>query len=164
MENSESEKVINTNLFICTDTHILLGLKKRRLGAGNWNGFGGKIEGDASIKDALFREVKEESGIEPIDPILMGIVTFFSPVRPVIEMHVFKASSFAGEVTESEEMEPKWFPLNEVPYDKMWSDDKFWLPHLLDGKKFRAEFYFNDKDEIIKHKLRFDEHAIPMAK
>jgi hypothetical protein len=34
---------------------------------------------------------------------------------------------------ESEEMMPKWFALDEIPFDNMWADDKIWLPELLAG-------------------------------
>jgi hypothetical protein len=28
-------------------------------------------------------------------------------------------------------MKPYWFLLNEIPYDKMWEDDKIWLKEVL---------------------------------
>ncbi|OIP76236.1 MAG: hypothetical protein AUK09_02515 [Parcubacteria group bacterium CG2_30_36_38] len=41
---------------------------------------------------------------------------------------------------------------DEIPLLKMWDDDKFWLPHVLQGKKLKAEFVFN-KEEKISQKL-----------
>lgn len=28
---------------------------------------------------------------------------------------------------------PRWFRKKEVPYDKMWEDDRYWMPIVLDG-------------------------------
>ena len=37
------------------DSRILLGLKKRGFGVGNWNGFGGKVHQDESIRQGAVR-------------------------------------------------------------------------------------------------------------
>jgi hypothetical protein len=43
-------------------------------------------------------------------------------------------------------MAPRWFQTSEIPYDDMWSDDRYWLPQVLAGKKLRTTFTF-DADE-----------------
>jgi len=67
-------------------------------------------------------------------------------------VHVFVVEDWEGEPEESEEMLPRWFKFDEIPLSKMWDDDKFWLPHVLQGKKLKAEFVFN-KEEKISQKL-----------
>ena len=42
-------------------------------------------------------------------------------------------------------MAPKWHKIGEIPFEEMWVDDKYWLPLALSGKKFQAEFYFNEQ-------------------
>ncbi|MDO8604541.1 MAG: hypothetical protein Q7K40_04085 [bacterium] len=37
-------KKVLTLCHLHTDTHVLLGKKKRGFGAGQWNGFGGNVE------------------------------------------------------------------------------------------------------------------------
>jgi hypothetical protein len=49
---------------------------------------------------------------------------------------VYETWHFSGEVQESDEMRPAWFPENEIPFDQMWADDQHWLPLLLQGNKF----------------------------
>lgn len=39
------------------------------------------------------------------------------------------------ELKESEEMLPRWFSFNEIPFDSMWIDDKFWLPEVIFNNK-----------------------------
>ena len=49
-----------------------------------------------------------------------------------IHVYVYSASlaEALGAAAESEEMEPKWFGYNEVPYSRMWADDIHWLPQV----------------------------------
>ena len=42
---------------------------------------------------------------------------------------------------------------NNIPYENMWADDKYWLPLLLSGRKFRGNFHFNEDLEISHYEL-----------
>jgi 8-oxo-dGTP diphosphatase len=46
-------------------------------------------------------------------------------------------------------MVPKWFKAKAVPFEEMWDDDKFWLPHILEGKKVKAKFVFGKGEKIL---------------
>jgi len=46
-------------------------------------------------------------------------------------------------------MRPEWFPLDAIPYDKMWIDDKHWLPHVLEGKYVEGKFVFGPDAKSI---------------
>lgn len=134
---------------------MLLGLKKRGFGAGRWNGFGGKVEPGETIEEAAVRETEEETGLTPRGLDLRGILEFSWEDRPeVLEVHVFKCAEFDGEARETEEMRPQWYPFDEIPYPDMWSDDPYWLPHLIAGKAFDASFLFDEKDQVLSHNLR----------
>jgi 8-oxo-dGTP diphosphatase/2-hydroxy-dATP diphosphatase len=140
----ESNKIILTLCIIHQADQVLLGLKKRGFGSGQWTGFGGKIEGNESIEEGLNREIKEEAGIEVLDLEKVGVIEFNFEVSPeVFEVHLFKGNNFIGVPAESEEMIPKWFSVNEIPYEQMWSDDIHWMPLLLQGKKFTGKFFMD---------------------
>jgi hypothetical protein len=44
---------------------------------------------------------------------------------------------------------PRWFKTNAIPFDKMWSDDKHWLPLALQGKHINAAFTFLEDNETF---------------
>jgi len=133
---------------------ILLGMKKRGFGAGRWNGFGGKVLPDETIEESLMREVEEEAGIKLEDIQKVGFMEFeFVKNGEIVEVHVFKTGKFTGEPTESEEMKPQWFYIDEIPFTEMWPDDKFWMPLFLSGKKFKGKFLFGEADIILEQEL-----------
>lgn len=135
-------KQLMTLSIITQDSRILLGMKKRGFGAGRWNGFGGKVESYESVEAAATRELVEEVGIRPVIFEKVGVIDFnFSEVNnKPIEMHVFLVTEYTGEPIESDEMEPDWFDYAEIPYQQMWVDDAEWLPFVLTGQKFLANF------------------------
>lgn len=133
--------------------NVLLGMKKRGFGMGKWNGFGGKVNEDESIREAAIREIKEEAGIEVKDLIKMGIIDFeFKGNTEIAVVHIFKSENFVGNPTESEEMRPQWFEVGEIPFDQMWADNKYWFPMFFEGKKFKGRFLF-EGENIIEYAL-----------
>jgi len=133
-------------------------MKKRDFGVGKWNGFGGKVKDGESIEESVVRETKEEAGIEIGKMEKVGVLDFlFSETGEEITVHMFYCKEFEGKPMETEEMKPDWFPVDALHYDSMWPDDKFWLPLLLEGKKFRGEFVFGKNAEIINQELKIVE-------
>lgn len=134
---------------------ILLGMKKRGFGEGRWNGFGGKVEEGETIIEAAIREMKEESGLKVEELEEKGILLFkFLDTGKFLEVHVFDVLKYSGEMTETEEMNPKWFNVEEIPFEKMWADDIYWMPLFLNGDKFNGEFVFEDNDKLLNYNLK----------
>jgi len=145
-----------TLCLLLKDNKILLAMKKRGFGIGKWNGVGGKVENGEEIINAVIRETKEEIGVLAKEPKQVGILHFKFPYKPEWDqdVHLFLVKNWQGEPKESEEMAPSWFAFNEIPYSKMWDDDKFWLPRILSGEKIEADFIFKDGEIISQHNIR----------
>ena len=133
---------------------LLLGMKKRGFGQGRWNGFGGKIEPGESPEQAAIREVREEIGITPTNLKTRGKMYFrIDDTDSDLEVFLFSASQFSGEPRETEEMRPRWFLENEIPYDKMWPEDKFWYPYLFAGKNFNVYARYKDNETLLENRI-----------
>ncbi|XP_062999033.1 oxidized purine nucleoside triphosphate hydrolase [Elgaria multicarinata webbii] len=151
--------MLTTKLFtlvlVVQPERVLLGMKKRGFGAGLWNGFGGKVQPGETIEHAARRELQEESGLTVDTLQKMGQITFeFVGNSELMEVHIFRADSFHGDPTESEEMRPQWFELDQMPYKNMWPDDIYWFPLLLQKKLFLGYFKFQGQDTILEHTLK----------
>ncbi len=134
-------------------------MKKRGFGVGKLNGVGGKVEKGESIENALLRETREEVNVEIKEFEKVAVIDFYFKDNSVNKdfnqkAHVFIAYKWEGEPTESEEMAPQWVDINMLPLEKMWSDDRYWLPEILSGKKLMAWFLFNNENNIAEMKIK----------
>lgn len=142
-----------TLLFVIRDGHVLLIHKKLGLGAGKINGPGGRIEAGETPLECAVREVQEEVCVTPTDVRPHGELFFQFLDGHSIHGHVFSATDCEGEAQETAEAIPIWTPLNAIPYEKMWEDDRYWFPLVLEGKSFSARFII-DGDRVADY--RFD--------
>lgn len=136
---------ITTLVFVRRGDEILLGMKKRGFGEGRWNGFGGKIEPGETALEGAKRELLEESGLTANRLTKVARLFFdFETTPDTIESTVYFCDDFSGDPIETEEMNPRWFKANQLPYADMWTDDKHWLPLILKGESLEAVFHFED--------------------
>lgn len=134
-----------TLMFIIRDGNILLIEKKRGLGAGKVNGPGGKIDPGETAQQAAIRETEEELRITPLNPKKLGELWFVMSHVPDIRCHVYRAEEFEGTPTETDEAVPLWTRLDRVPFDRMWEDDRHWIPHLIANTSFHGRFVFKEE-------------------
>ncbi|MFA6382649.1 MAG: 8-oxo-dGTP diphosphatase [Candidatus Buchananbacteria bacterium] len=148
------QKLTNLCYVINEQSEVLLIMKKRGFGAGKWNGPGGKVKTDESPKAAAIREVKEEVGLDIKNLTELGFIEFIWPDHLIDynqRCHIYLTKEFSGEPRESDECRPAWFALDQIPYDQMWDDDKYWYPEALAGKAVKKRFFLNENNKIIKY-------------
>ena len=131
-----------TLMFVVKDGRILLIEKKRGLGAGKINGPGGKIDPGETPLECVIRETQEELLITPLNPRKVGELWFSMSDSPHILCHVFRADDHIGTPTETDEAVPLWTFIESIPYNRMWEDDRHWLPLLLAENHFHGRFVF----------------------
>ena len=135
-------------MFVLTDGQILLIEKKRGHGSGKINGPGGKIDPGESPLECAVRETQEELLISVRNPRKVAELWFQMSDYPSILCHVFVATKFEGQPTETEEAVPLWVPLEKIPYDRMWEDDRHWLPQVLAGESLLGKFVFDGEKMV----------------
>lgn len=154
------ENLTTTLLLIIKDNRILLARKKRGFGEGKLNGVGGKQEIGETIEETMIRETQEEIGVVPKDFFKMAIIDFDEYVkgkRTNVSMHIFLAKDFDGEISESDEMNPEWHDLKNIPFNQMFADDNFWLPEILKGNKVIGNFVYDEDFNILSKDLKIVE-------
>lgn len=145
-------------LFVIRGGEALLIRKKRGLGAGKINAPGGRVEPGESPEEAAVRETREEVGVVPASPRLSGHLRFQFTDGYRLACHVFTSDACAGEPRETDEAVPLWAPLDALPYDAMWADDRLWIPLMLAGRPFRGRCLF-DGDRMLDHEIVDDDPA-----
>jgi 8-oxo-dGTP diphosphatase len=148
-------------LFLMDDENqrVLLIHKKRGMGAGKWNGPGGKMAEGESPAEAAIRECSEETGLIPTHLNELGLLEFRFPKDSLKGSwdnlcRVFVSRSWSGNLqAETEECHAFWWPLSQMDYSKFWEDDRYWLPDLLKGKKVHRIYHFDREDRLVREEL-----------
>jgi len=134
---------------------ILLAMKKRGFGKGRWNGVGGKPNPGENITYCAKREANEEIGVKLSQIKEIGIIKFRFKYNKEWDQDVYFyfCENWEGTPAESDEMKPKWFAVDKIPYSAMWPDDRYWMPIALKENKFRGSILFGENDKIIENKI-----------
>ena len=139
--------------FVRDAGRLLLITKKRGLGAGKVNAPGGRIEPGETALEAAVRETEEEVGVTPLGLLEAGTLAFAFGDGYSLHCTVFAAAACRGTPVETDEAAPFWCPETDVPYGRMWMDDRLWFPLFLAGRRFDAWFVF-EGDLALWHQLR----------
>lgn len=152
------KQIVCALAFLRRDDEILLAMKKRGLGEGKWNGAGGKLTANETVEQAMVRECQEEICATPraYTKVAYHVFTLNADTNEPFQMlvHTYIVTKWRGEPTESEEMAPKWFNIDAIPYEQMWEDDRFWLPQVLEGKVVKTNITFDVNDNMLTQEVR----------
>jgi 8-oxo-dGTP pyrophosphatase MutT (NUDIX family) len=141
-----------TVCFIRRDNKVLL--QERTAGrrwAGILNGPGGKIEDNETPLAAVTREIAEETSLRLDDVTAHGTVRliFDGAKDRHLLVHVFSASRFVGR-PRAVEGPLRWFREDRLPFDRMWPDQRYWLPLVLAGGRLDVVCLFDAAGRVLR--------------
>lgn len=123
-----------TVCFICQADQVLLALIEYGPNERKWTGIGGFAEAGELLKDAVIREVNEETyiAVDKNDVYKVAEVND----SPTFQLNVFIAHSWRGklEIKDRSLKELQWFPKDRLPVSEMHKGNDRWLPQALNGK------------------------------
>lgn len=136
--------------------------KENDMHQGKWNGLGGKLDPGETPEECVIREVREESGLAIVDPLLKGFLTFpgFANDEDWYAF-VFLARKFKGHLIDSKEGVLRWINDEELLSLDLWEGDLIFLPWLERPGFFSGKFVYQDgqlKDySVLFYGNQFDE-------
>ncbi len=129
--------------------------KANDMHAGKWNGLGGKLEPGETPEECAIREVREESGLHIIDPVLRGIITF-----PQFNQgddwytYIFVANRYRGELIDSNEGVLAWVDNDKLFDLNLWPGDHIFMS-WLDGHPFFSAKFVYTAGELVNYEVLF---------
>ncbi|MBM7648749.1 8-oxo-dGTP diphosphatase [Bacillus ectoiniformans] len=145
-----------TNCLLLKDDKILLLQKPRR---NWWVAPGGKMEPGESIRDAVIREYREETGIYLRNPNVKGIFTFIIKDQDEIisewMMFTFFATVSDGvSLKESDEGQLEWHSVDKIQELPMAEGDRHILDYMVHGTgMIYGAFTYTPDFELLSYRL-----------
>ena len=102
---------------------------------GKFNGLGGKMEAQESIRDCICREIEEEAGIICDEVVLRGTInwTGFGPAGEDWFGFIYRIDKFSGTpYSKNKEGRLLWYEIDKLLSLPMWEGDKYFLPLVFD--------------------------------
>lgn len=124
---------------------VLLMHKLRGFGASKIVLPGGHKQKGETMRDCAIREFREEVGLIPQNPHHLGSLRYQFLQGFKLQIEVFYAQNYHGDLCTSDEAEPFWQQINAIPFDQMWSDTQHWMPLALEQKTFQGSFVFDQE-------------------
>lgn len=99
---------------------------------GTWQSIRGRIEGDETAADAALREMREESGLSPVEFYRLAILeTFFIPGKSAREDVIWHCPSFCAIVApgavvrlNEEHTNHRWISRSDIDIQTMWASER----------------------------------------
>ena len=144
--------------FLIKDDQILLAESDYRLDRKTWNGITGFITNQQKIEfetaKVIYDAIKVQ--INPQDLEKVAVQHVFQKnsdesIQETVTISIFFCDRFIGEPHLTGNFRPRWFSLDDIPYEEMFEDTKDWLPRLLSGEKLIIEILTeeNTNNQIV---------------
>lgn len=137
-----------------SDSYLMLfrNKKEKDINANKWIGVGGHIEPGETIEQALYREIKEETGLDVISYEKRGLIHFnYGELSEI--MHLFVIKEVKGELIECDEGTLQYIPKSEVLNIPIWEGDRIFLKKILSNDPyFELELNYQ-QDTLVSYRF-----------
>lgn len=157
-KNSLKTPIIQGTLcFLVKDQKILLGLDKNDFTKGGVYGISGALEDEETQEHGAMRQCQEEVGVTLSKLEKVGTLSFYfqKAEKPELlnrQAHLFLSREWIGEI--DFETGFQWYDFDSIPFEKMSSDTKMWLPQVLEGKVIEGEYLFDANNQVEEYNFK----------
>lgn len=147
-----TEQVELTNMVMLTD-HQGRVLVQERMNR-DWPGVtfpGGHVEHGESFVESAVREMREETGLTVLDPVLCGLKQWSEDGRRYI-VFFFKATQFTGELRGSDEGRVFWLDRKDLPNQKL-ANNMMDMVRVFEEPSLSEFYHFNEDSGEWDYKL-----------
>ena len=101
-----------------------------------WIGIGGKFLAGETPEECARREIREETGLIPLEMEYRGTVDFRCPGWPEERMHLFLVREFEGTLKECDEGVLEWISEEKMDALPQWEGDRIFFRLLKEKAPF----------------------------
>ncbi|MHA2225159.1 MAG: NUDIX hydrolase [Candidatus Hodarchaeales archaeon] len=153
------QKLATLAYLVCNNEVLLLYRNKKDndFHSGKYIGVGGRLEPGETPLECISRELEEETGykLTPEELEFRGYIYFDEIHRDkaqedlpafnwLVFLYLVRVEKKLDFINPEGELE--WFPIDKIPYGKMWSGDRIFTPIILETHDIlEAKFLYNDE-------------------
>lgn len=142
---SRAERTILTNMCMICDGQGNVLVQERT--KPDWPGVtfpGGHVKPGESFVGAVIREVKEETGLDIVSPVLCGMKQFMTDDGERYVVMFYRCNQFSGMLQDSSEGRVFWIPRGDLEKYPI-TDDFMDMVQVFESHEL-SEFYYHQED------------------
>jgi len=126
------DQLPSTLCYLVDSGRLLMLRRKKEPFADYWTAPGGKVKPGETPREAIEREMREETGLVISEPKLKAICSETGDVNYNWLLFIFRAHAYTGDLTAGGEGELRWLPLDELDSWRLPEVDRHIMPLILD--------------------------------
>lgn len=134
---------------------LLRNKKKHDINKQKWIGIGGHLLEKETPDECVQREFTEETGLTLLDYKLRGLVTFISDEYETVQMWLYTASKFEGELKPCDEGELHWIDIDNIQSLNLWEGDLKFLELIKKPTPFFTMKLSYQGEILVEYKVQF---------
>ncbi len=123
---------------------------------GKWLGIGGHLEIGETPDEAMIREIKEETGLKPLEIKMIGMITFpnFNGKGEDEIVFFYNCDKFEGELIECTEGHIQWINDEDINSLNLWEGDKIYFKWMEDSRFFVGKIVYKE-EKVVDYTVKF---------
>lgn len=126
------EQRLSTLCYLSVDGRLLMLKRRKEPFAGYWTAPGGKIRAGEDPREAVLREMREETHLTVHSPRLRAVCSEVGGPEYSWLLFIFTSSSYSGQLGTSDEGELRWLELDRLSTRRLPDVDRHIMGYVLE--------------------------------